>query len=762
MKLLNLKNGGLLIDAFCAFGISCAILCVILPFTFPVRSYKDVIILTAIAMIIVLIFSRKWWLLPSTIAVLTPIGLLIVSLLDPDRRFLAALRFFDPFSVVLAEGASYPDFDVFLLRVAVILTISSLAFLYYRRLFFFTPVPVLLLGILIYLFYQDPRISMGILPLVLIVLFVSFAKAQGKRSARIDPELGKDTVFFHIISAAVILVVVVPLSVWTTPKEDGNWKSKSLGNFVEDVSDVIHFHGKANMPGGLFDLSFSGFTPLNQRLGGNIITNNIPTMYVTTQTPIPMGGAYYDTYNGEMWYDTATLSKYRFNSLLTASLRKEVFQDDLPKGSGDIRRMTGKMQTHVVLSVRSVIYGRSLFASGKITSFSASYSLDDSSAFFNEQGEMFIAGEPMSAMWYEIEADFFDRSKPDFDQNMFVLESLVQDSQDSFYEDKAEIYRQLPDTLPQTVFDMEHEITAGIDSPYLKALAIESWLAENCTYTLSPGNPPEGKDFVEHFLDTRKGYCTYYASAMTVLARCAGLPARYVSGFVLQRSPYIKSTGYFVASNATAHAWTEVYFKGIGWVQFDPLSPNPYTIGDTFVPETTPGNQATITQMPSGRPSDYDDFAETNPDQSVSNAEILLAVTIILLLILLVYLSIRAVLLFMPAKALHKWISAKNIDISTSADFCYRRILRQFAYLGYTIMPGETASAFSKRIHPIWFEESTRNIFDIVILLRFALKEPSPDDLKVMCLYSTQLERKLVRSRGFLRYLIRRLLFGSI
>ena len=93
MKLLNLKNGGLLIDAFCAFGISCAILCVILPFTFPVRSYKDVIILTAIAMIIVLIFSRKWWLLPSTIAVLTPIGLLIVSLLDPDRRFLAALRF---------------------------------------------------------------------------------------------------------------------------------------------------------------------------------------------------------------------------------------------------------------------------------------------------------------------------------------------------------------------------------------------------------------------------------------------------------------------------------------------------------------------------------------------------------------------------------------------------------------------------------------------------------------------------------------------
>jgi transglutaminase-like putative cysteine protease len=63
------------------------------------------------------------------------------------------------------------------------------------------------------------------------------------------------------------------------------------------------------------------------------------------------------------------------------------------------------------------------------------------------------------------------------------------------------------------------KITEGLESPYLKAVAIERWLSESFVYTLTPGDVPR-QDFVE-FLETGTGYCEYYASAMTVLSRCA-------------------------------------------------------------------------------------------------------------------------------------------------------------------------------------------------------------------------------------------------
>ena len=97
-------------------------------------------------------------------------------------------------------------------------------------------------------------------------------------------------------------------------------------------------------------------------------------------------------------------------------------------------------------------------------------------------------------------------------------------------------YRQLPADLPAMVRELAETITQADSTPYLKARSIETWLSENTTYTLTPGTPPDDVDFVAHFLQERQGYCVYYASAMTVLARCVGLPARYVTGFAIHRS----------------------------------------------------------------------------------------------------------------------------------------------------------------------------------------------------------------------------------
>jgi hypothetical protein len=73
----------------------------------------------------------------------------------------------------------------------------------------------------------------------------------------------------------------------------------------------------------------------------------------------------------------------------------------------------------------------------------------------------------------------------------------------------------------------------------------------------------------DYFLfDLRRGYCDYYATAMVVLARAAGLPARLVTGYAPGR--YDPGNATFIVTAADAHSWVEVYFPDYGWIQFEP------------------------------------------------------------------------------------------------------------------------------------------------------------------------------------------------
>jgi len=86
-------------------------------------------------------------------------------------------------------------------------------------------------------------------------------------------------------------------------------------------------------------------------------------------------------------------------------------------------------------------------------------------------------------------------------------------------------------------------------------------------YTLSP--PPLERDTIDEFLfDTRRGFCEHYAAAFTVLMRAAGLPARIVTGY--QGGDYNPLGRYLVVRQRDAHAWSEVWLEGEGWVRVDP------------------------------------------------------------------------------------------------------------------------------------------------------------------------------------------------
>ncbi|WP_374712058.1 transglutaminase TgpA family protein [Symbiobacterium terraclitae] len=134
-------------------------------------------------------------------------------------------------------------------------------------------------------------------------------------------------------------------------------------------------------------------------------------------------------------------------------------------------------------------------------------------------------------------------------------------------------YLQLPD-LPARIGELAQAITGRADHPYEQAEAIEQYL-RSLAYTLTPPRTPADRDFVDYFLfDLGQGYCTYFASAMVVMLRELGIPARFVEGFAVPASTSftVDARGGYVyeVRNSLAHAWVEAYFPGYGWVTFDP------------------------------------------------------------------------------------------------------------------------------------------------------------------------------------------------
>ena len=115
------------------------------------------------------------------------------------------------------------------------------------------------------------------------------------------------------------------------------------------------------------------------------------------------------------------------------------------------------------------------------------------------------------------------------------------------------------------------EITQGIDSYGDKIKAIHNRLKYGeYRYSLKPGIAPDGDQLSWFLFEAKKGYCSYYAFAMTLLARSLGIPARLTAGFFID--PMTNTFNYYPVRSDMAHAWVEVLVPGHGWIEFDPTS----------------------------------------------------------------------------------------------------------------------------------------------------------------------------------------------
>lgn len=145
--------------------------------------------------------------------------------------------------------------------------------------------------------------------------------------------------------------------------------------------------------------------------------------------------------------------------------------------------------------------------------------------------------------------------------------------------DMLKKFLQLP-PMSARITGLANALTQTAGSEETKARNILGYLTNNYAYTLDLGNQ-SGQTGLDHFLFTRKeGHCEYFASAMVVLLRLAGVPARLVNGFIGEEWNDLGE--YMVIRQQHAHSWVEAYLPGKGWTVYDPTPPDPAFVPNRF------------------------------------------------------------------------------------------------------------------------------------------------------------------------------------
>jgi hypothetical protein len=128
---------------------------------------------------------------------------------------------------------------------------------------------------------------------------------------------------------------------------------------------------------------------------------------------------------------------------------------------------------------------------------------------------------------------------------------------------------QLPKNLDPRIAAFSRQLTAGSSTMYDKVVALENYLRTSFKYDVNVHFPP-GQEGVSWFLfqSDHRGFCNYFATSMAIMARSLGIPARMVSGYT---NGQLDAKHHDQVIHGTeAHSWTQIYFAGYGWINFEP------------------------------------------------------------------------------------------------------------------------------------------------------------------------------------------------
>ena len=426
--------------------------------------------------------------------------------------------------------------------------IASAAFLFSRKGVGFLPAAIILVLTLFALWALGRGDLIGYTAPALCALLLLISQASHEKIS-----------LLHVLPMAIVVVLLslllLPAQRVTVPPLE-----KAASDLKQTIMDYLFFRE----PRDVFSLSRYGYYPMDSALlGGPAEPTDYPVMIVQTPRKTLLRAVTKNEYTGRSFQNSINSARrYLYIDPTTRAFRNKVFSEKQPPEA--LRRASPLLQDQsLVFQVQNPatttlllpLYLREIHPQTNMV------------PYFNAIGELFITRNLETGDRYRIVAPIFEGGDAGLDA---LVNAALQTDPD--YEDIFGQYTQIPAHLSneRTLFVNAANMVENAQTPYDKALAIQRHLHRYYRYTLTPKLPPENKDFVSYFLlEGKEGYCTYYAAAMTMLCRIAGLPARYVEGFMALP----ESDGLAYLTGLNAHAWTEVYFEGFGWIPFDPTPP---------------------------------------------------------------------------------------------------------------------------------------------------------------------------------------------
>lgn len=295
-------------------------------------------------------------------------------------------------------------------------------------------------------------------------------------------------------------------------------------------------------------------------------------------------------------------------------------------------------------------------------------------------------------------------------------------------------YLQIPTAVPASVRAQAAEIVRGSNTPFEKALAIERWLRTNITYDETINAPPAGEEGSAYLLRIKRGYCTYYSTAMVMMLRAQGVPARVAEGYAEGNREFTEPNGgssSYIVRQIDRHAWVEVFIPTFGWINFEPTAgqapisrnsepppptPTPSANSPTATPAVTPTPAApppTATPAP-GEPQS----APAQPPPASGLLGMVQELLTILAVIVPVLLGLA--ILFVAGYYGLRYAEQRGFTLLMPVARAYAVLSRWATWLGIGAAntPLEQATALARQAPGA--AGSVRNITDIYIKEKFA------------------------------------------
>ena len=258
---------------------------------------------------------------------------------------------------------------------------------------------------------------------------------------------------------------------------------------------------------------------------------------------------------------------------------------------------------------------------------------------------------------------------------------------------------------------------------YTCATKTARYLERICEYSLAPEGYSEYGSYIAQFLTSAKnGYCVQYATAGALILRAAGIPARYVDGFLADEFHRINGRYVSPVLDSNAHAWVEVYIRGCGWMTFEMTEPmlnglyrvpgeiTFITEEETTEPATSDKDEATSdaeTEPPVTRPreslTEPGDDTDTDPHRKTVSGEVLIKAGITVLCVLVVSTLIFIYIKKTSGRAkkreemLKRALNGESVDPGADMNEITRYIFFMFDLLGIKREKTELMTDFVKR-----------------------------------------------------------------